>query len=140
MFASSFIVLGAGFWDKIRSLFVHDAGYASISGHSTDNDDFIDNVVLKQKPVYTGQVHAIYNFKTGYWASISTGYGNGGEISLDRETTAFKVDNWLWAATFGFPIGKSQSVNLTWLSGQTQNHVGRDSDNLLLGWSIRWMD
>mgnify|MGYP001824138618 CR=1 FL=1 len=140
VFASSFIVLGAGFWDKIRSLFVHDAGYASISGHSTDNDDFIDNVVLKQKPVYTGQVHAIYNFKTGYWASVSTGYGNGGEISLDRETTAFKVDNWLWAATFGFPIGKSQSVNLTWLSGQTQNHVGRDSDNLLLGWSIRWMD
>lgn len=29
IFASSFIVLGAGFWDKIRSLFVHDSGSSS---------------------------------------------------------------------------------------------------------------
>jgi hypothetical protein len=38
VFASSFIVLGAGFWDKIRSLFVHDAGSASISAHSSSGD------------------------------------------------------------------------------------------------------
>jgi hypothetical protein len=38
MFALSFIVLGAGFWEKIRSLFVHD-GPASVvtSSHSTDS-------------------------------------------------------------------------------------------------------
>jgi len=29
MFASSFIVLGAGFWEKIQSLFVHDSGHSS---------------------------------------------------------------------------------------------------------------
>ena len=38
VFASSFIVLGAGFWDKIRSLFVHDAGSASVSGHSSSDE------------------------------------------------------------------------------------------------------
>jgi hypothetical protein len=104
----------------------------------TDNDSFIDNAVLKQKTLYTAQAHAIYSFKPGIWASISTGYGAGGRIIIDREKTAFEVDNWVWAASFGIPIGRSQSLKLTWLSGRTQNDVGRDSDNLMLGWSMRW--
>ena len=41
-------------------------------------------------------------------------------------------------AGYAYPIGKSQSVKLVWLSGHTQNLVGRDSDNLLLSWSMRW--
>ena len=104
----------------------------------SDNDSFIENAVLKQKTLYTAQAHVIYSFKPGLWASISTGYGGGGRIIIDKETTAFEVDNWVWAASLGIPIGHNQSLNLTWLSGRTQNDVGRDSDNLLLGWSIRW--
>ncbi len=104
----------------------------------TDNDDFVDDAILKQKSVYTAQAHVIYTFKPGAWASLSTGYGTGGRISVDQLKTSFEVDNWIWSANFGYPIGKAQSVMLTWLSGRTQNQVGRDSDNLLLGWSIRW--
>jgi hypothetical protein len=104
----------------------------------TDNDDFVDDAILKQKSIYTAQAHVIYIFKPGAWASLSTGYGTGGRISIDQLRTSFEVDNWIWSANFGYPIGKTQSVMLTWLSGRTQNQVGRDSDNLLLGWSIRW--
>jgi hypothetical protein len=104
----------------------------------TDNDSFVDNAVLKQKNVYAVQIHAIYNFKPGLWASISTGYGTGGGIRIDQLKTEFEVDNWVWAASLGAPIGKTQSVKLTWLSGRTQNSVGRDSDNLLLSWTMRW--
>lgn len=35
IFASSFIVLGAGFWDKIRSLFVHQSGRSSETSDSS---------------------------------------------------------------------------------------------------------
>jgi len=104
----------------------------------TDNDSFIDNAVLEQKPMYALQTHVVYDFKPGLWVSLSTGYGVGGRISIDQQKTIFEVDNWIWAASFGFPLGKTQSVRLTWLSGRTQNLVGRDSDNLLLGWSVRW--
>jgi hypothetical protein len=104
----------------------------------SDNDSFIENAVLKQKTLYTAQAHAIYSFKPGLWASISTGYGGGGRIIINKEKTAFEVDNWVWAASFGVPIGRSQSLKLTWLSGRTQNDVGRDSDNLILSWSMRW--
>ena len=105
----------------------------------TDNDSFINHAVLKQNPLYTLQTHAIYNFKPGVWASLSTGYGAGGQIRVDQQKSDFKVDNWVWAASFGFPIGKKQSVKLSWFSGRTQNLVGRDSDNLVLSWSMRWM-
>jgi hypothetical protein len=84
------------------------------------------------------QTHVVYDFKPGLWVSLSTGYGVGGRISIDQQKTKFEVDNWVWAASFGFPLGKTQSVKLTWLSGKTQNQVGRDSDNLLLSWSVRW--
>jgi hypothetical protein len=104
----------------------------------TDNDSFIDNAVLEQKPMYALQTHVVYDFKPGLWVSLSTGYGVGGRISIDQQKTNFEVDNWVWAASFGFPLGKTQSVRLTWLSGRTQNLAGRDSDNLLLGWSVRW--
>jgi hypothetical protein len=104
----------------------------------TDNKNFIDNTRIEQKAMYAVQAHIIYDFKPGLWVSVSTGYGVGGRAYLDDVKTAFEVDNWLGAASFGFPIGKRQSAKLTWLSGRTQNDVGRDSDNLLLSWSMRW--
>jgi len=104
----------------------------------SDNNSFVDDAVLKQKNIYAAQAHVIYDFKPGLWASISTGYGFGGRIRIDELKTRFEVDNWVWAASLGSPIGKAQSLKLTWLSGRTQNLVGRDSDNLLLSWSTRW--
>ena len=86
------------------------------------------------------QAHVIYDFKPGLWASLSTGYGFGGRVHIDELKTRFEVDNWVWAASLGAPIGKNQSLKLTWLSGRTQNLVGRDSDNLLLSWSMRWVN
>ena len=106
----------------------------------TDNDSFIDNAVLQQKNLYTMQTHVTYSFNKGVWASIGTAYGSGGSIKIEQTKTAFEVDNWVWAASFGLPIGKAQSVKLTWLSGRTQNLVGRDSDNLFLSWSMRWLN
>jgi hypothetical protein len=105
----------------------------------SDNKNFIDNTRFEQKTMYSAQAHVIYDFKPGLWVSLSTAYGAGGRVYLEKTKTAFEVNNWLWAASFGFPIGKTQSMKLTWRSGRTQNDVGRDSDNLLLSWSMRWV-
>jgi hypothetical protein len=104
----------------------------------SDNNNFVDNAVLKQKTLYAAQSHVIYHFKPKFWATLSAAYAAGGRIYIDQQPTAFEVDNWLWAGGLGFAITRSQSLNLTWLSGRTQNLVGRDSDNLLLSWSMRW--
>jgi hypothetical protein len=138
------INIGANRWSARPQIgVVHTRGPWSLelSGSAflfADNDSFFDNIILKQKTVYALQAHAVYNFKPGLWVSISSGYGTGGQIKLDQEKTAYEVDNWLWAASFGVPVAKAQSIKLTWLSGRTQNSVGRDSDNLLLSWSMKW--
>ena len=105
-----------------------------------DNTEFIDNARFAQEPMYAAQAHVVYDFKPGMWVSLSTAYGAGGRVSIEGTKTSFEVDNWLWAASFGFPVGKRQGIRLTWLSGRTQNNVGRDSDNLLLSWSMRFVD
>ncbi|MDH3901739.1 MAG: transporter [Xanthomonadales bacterium] len=105
----------------------------------SDNKNFVDNALFEQKTMYAAQAHVTYDFRPGLWISLGTAYGAGGRVYIEDQKTAFEVDNWLWAASFGFPIGKTQSVKLTWLSGRTQNDVGRDSDNLLLSWSMRWI-
>jgi hypothetical protein len=138
------INIGANRWSARPQIgVVHTRGPWSLelSGSAflfADNDSFFDNIILKQKTVYALQAHAVYNFKPGLWVSISSGYGTGGQISLGQEKTAYEVDNWLWAASFGVPVAKAQSIKLTLLSGRTQNSVGRDSDNLLLSWSMKW--
>ena len=104
----------------------------------SDNDSFIDKAVLQQKTLYAAQSHLIYHFKPQFWATLSAAYAKGGRIYIDKQETTFEVDNWLFAAGIGCAIGKTQSLNLTWLSGRTQNLVGRDSDNLLLAWSMKW--
>ncbi len=68
----------------------------------TDNNSFVDKAVLKQKTMYAAQAHVIYNFKQGFWATLSGAYGTGGRIYIDDQKTKFEVDNWLWAAGFGF--------------------------------------
>lgn len=106
----------------------------------SDNKNFFDSARLRQKSMYTAQAHVIYDIEPGLWVSLSTAYGSRGRVYLEKQKTAFEVNNWLWAASFGFPVGDRQSVKVTWLSGRTQNDVGRDSDNLFLSWSMRWLN
>lgn len=103
----------------------------------SDNNSFIDKAVLQQKTLYSAQTHVIYHFKPRFWTTLSAAYAAGGRVYIEKQKTSFEVDNWLWAASFGWALGKSQSLNLTWVSGRTQNQVGRDSDNLLLSWTVR---
>ena len=106
----------------------------------SDNKNFIENTRLEQRTMYAAQAHVVYDFKPGLWVFASTGYGVGGRVFLENQKTAYEVDNWLWSANFGFSIGERQSVRLTWLSGRTQNDVGRDPDNVILSWSMRWVN
>lgn len=106
----------------------------------SDNNKFFNNSRLKQKTLYAAQAHVIYDFKPGLWVSLSSAYGARGRVYLNKQKTDFEVNNWLWAASFGFSIGKTQGVKLAWLSGRTQNDVGADSDSLLLSWSMRWVN
>ena len=102
----------------------------------TDNDDFWRESELETDPLFALQAHLIYSFRPGLWASLSTGYGWGGEATVNGDAKNNPSGNWLTALSLGFPINRKQGVKLTWLRGRTQKSTGADIDSLILGYSM----
>ena len=102
----------------------------------TNNNDFFNNQTRRQNPLYAIQTHLIKRFKNSMWASISTGYGVGGESSINNIKKNDNRSDILGAVAFGFPIFKNQALKLGYLRTQTFNDIGADTNTMSLGWSI----
>lgn len=102
-----------------------------------NNDEFWPgDSVREQDPLFLIQGHIVYTFKPGLWASVSAGYGFGGESSINGASRDDKHDNHFWALTLGAPVAQYHTIKLTYAGVRTNNLVGVDSDNLLLAWSF----
>jgi hypothetical protein len=136
------INLGANRWIIRPQLGVtHTRGKftAELTGSAflyTDNDNFWKQTELETDPLLALQVHLIYTFRPGLWTSLSTGYGWGGEATVNGDAKNNPSGNWLTALSFGFPIDRRQGVKLSWLRGRTQKNTGADIDSLILGYSF----
>lgn len=106
----------------------------------TDNDEFLGDLKFEQEPFLALQSHITYSFPRGFWLTLGTAYGNGGEVDIEGLRTAYSVDNWIFGGSFGYSLTPSQSIRLTWTSGRTQNTVGRDFDSAVLSWSFKWLN
>lgn len=99
-----------------------------------DNDDFRSGNELSNDPLWALQAHAIYNFRPGLWASVSTGYGAGAEPSINGVERGIRTANWLTSLAVGFPISRQQGIKLAWLRWRTQEDNGMDRDDIALAW------
>ena len=104
----------------------------------SDNDEFLGDKTRKQDQLAALQGHLLYTFRPGLWASLSTAYGAGAESTVDGIETGDEVGKVLWAASFGFPINRTQGIKLAYLRGRTTENVGNDSDRFLVAYSIMW--
>lgn len=102
----------------------------------SDNDKFWKGNKLETDPLWALQAHVIYTFKPGLWASISTGYGWGGESTVNGDARNNPSGNWLTALSFGFPIDRRQGVKVVLLRGRSQKLTGADIDSLILAYSV----
>jgi len=136
------INLGTGRWTIRPQLGVtHTRG--KLTGELTgsvfiyaDNNDFWQNTELETDPLFALQVHLIYTFRPGLWASFSTAYGWGGEATINGDAKNNPSGNWLSALSFGFPINQRQGIKLAYLRGRSQKPTGADIDSLILAWSV----
>jgi hypothetical protein len=104
----------------------------------SDNDDFVGSSTLSQEPIFALQGHLTRNFENGLWLGAGMAYANGGKVELDKERTAYKVDNTLWNLLAGYRINPHHSVMLAWQQGRTQVDSGMDYDGWLLSWAFAW--
>jgi len=82
--------------------------------YSTNSDGFSGSS-RKQAPLYSAQVHGIYNFMPGFWMGLDANYYGGGAYTT---TTALgsKTDDPLknsrYGATLALPVNRYNSVKL----------------------------
>lgn len=100
------------------------------------NTNFFSGSNREQHPIFAFQSHLIKRLKPGFWASISAGYGVGGESLVnDLPNNDVRADL-LAALSFGFPIGKNQGAKIAYIRSQTMNDIGSDLNTFALGWSL----
>ena len=101
-----------------------------------DNNAFWKETQLETDPLFALQAHLIYTFRPGLWVSFSSGYGWGGEATVNGDAKNNPAGNWLNAVSFGFPIDRKQGIKISLLTGRSQKSTGADINSLILGYSF----
>jgi hypothetical protein len=104
----------------------------------TENDEFFGETERKQDPLFAYQGHVVHTFPNRWWASLSGGYSWGGESEINGDSKDDKRGDLLSAASFGVPIGKSQSLKFVYLRGDTLEDVGSDTNSFAVSWLVRF--
>ena len=103
----------------------------------TDNNDFFGGGSRTQKPLYSAQAHAIYNLRSGAWASLDGTYYTGGRSTVNGTLSNDLQRNWRLGATFALPLNAQQSLKF-YASRGVSARTGNNYDLLGVAWQYRW--
>jgi len=104
----------------------------------TDNNDFYNGSKLEQDPYFTSQIHLVYTFRPGLWASAGAGYGYGGKTTVSGVENNDRRESLAWAFSFGFPINRQLGVKFAYLANRTQKSIGQDINKIGAAFTIIW--
>jgi hypothetical protein len=99
----------------------------------TDNTEYLNDKVLKQKPTVTLQGHASYYFKNQMWVGLNTNWYKVGETTINGVVSSDLMNDWRIGATFSTPISKTQSLRLQFHTGLMSN-LGLNYDSVTLAY------
>ena len=102
----------------------------------TDNNDFFNDSEKEQKPLFSSQTHLIKFFPSRAWVAIGAAFGSGGQSVVNRQPNDDVRGNFLAGFSFGYPLGKKQSLKLTYFRSETLNDIGANTNSLVLAWSV----
>ena len=103
----------------------------------TTNTDFFNGNTRSQDPLYSIQSHAIYNFRSGIWASVDATYFAGGRTTLNEALQNDLQQNWRIGGTLAFPLDAYNSIKLYASSGVSAR-TGNSFDLIGIAWQYRW--
>ena len=102
-----------------------------------DNDEFWPgDSKREQDPLFLVQGHVVYTITRALWASVSAGYGFGGESRINGVARNDEQENYFWALNLGVATAPNQRFKVAYAAARTNNLVGVDSDNIVLAWSL----
>ena len=101
------------------------------------NDEFWKGTKLEQDALWFAQAHAIYSIKPRWWVSASAGYAYGGRAYVN-DVKKSNIRTRYAALSFGLPVNANQGLKFVYLKIASNLSTGKDSDTLLVAWSINW--
>lgn len=104
----------------------------------TDNKSFYPgDAVRAQQPMGAFQAHLSYNIKTLMWVALDATYYVGGTSSVDNKYNDDRQDNSRIGATAVVPVGKQNSIKLSFSTGAIVR-AGQDFSTFSIGWQTSW--
>lgn len=103
----------------------------------TDNPNFFNSGRRSVSPLYSGQMHAIYNFRSGVWTSLDATYFTGGRTTLNGIVHHDLQENWRVGATLAIPVTARHSIKL-YASAGVMARTGNNFDLAGVAWQYRW--
>jgi hypothetical protein len=103
----------------------------------TDNRDFYGGLTRSVAPLYSGQMHAIYSFRSGVWGSFDATYFTGGRTTVGRTVNHDLQENWRLGLTVAVPVTRRTSIKLNASTG-VEARTGNNFDLFGIAWQYRW--
>lgn len=103
----------------------------------TSNSEFYGASTRQQDPLYSLQVHGVYNFATAVWASISGTYYGGGRTYINGVPGDDRQQNWRVGAAVSVPLGRHFSLKLSASDG-VYARTGNNMNLVSLALQTRW--
>jgi len=100
----------------------------------TNNDDYLGNQTLAQRPQWAIEGHYSYNFNQALWASIDTTWSVGGETKIDGAPQDNRQNNNLLGATIGFQLSPEFGGLIAYSDTVQKRSYSPDVSN----WTVRF--
>jgi hypothetical protein len=100
-----------------------------------NNNNFANGKTKKQDPIFALQTHLIRRFNPKIWASLSFGYGLGGQSIVNNQPNNDARGNLLLSPAFGYSLTKRQAIKIAYLRLETLKDIGADTNTFVIAWS-----
>lgn len=101
----------------------------------TNNNNFTNGKTKKQDPLFALQTHLIRRFNPKVWASLSFGYGLGGQSIVNNQSNNDERSNLVGSLAFGYSLTKKQAIKVAFLRLKTLKDIGAETNTFVLAWS-----
>lgn len=110
-------------------------GYLGVWFFTTNTSFFRGDSRRSQDPIVAAQGHLSYTFPSRAWIALDGTWYRGGQTVIDGLAKADLLRNTRAGATFSLPVGRRQSVKLSYTTGAS-TRVGADFDTFGVAWQI----
>ena len=103
----------------------------------TTNEDFFGGKTREQDPVYSSQLHLIYQFANGVWLAANANYYYGGRTTVNGVQQNDELGNSRFGLTLALPWDRQHSIKF-YVSEGISVRAGSDFKTAGLAWQYRW--